>query len=328
MLSQLSIADMSGQGFVHGVFALVNPQIGTTKNGDDFLKCLLRDSTGEASGRMWRFDASSMSEISATGFVRIEGDQEIYQERLQIKIREIWPHEPSADELTELLPSSRKDIEEMFTKVQSLIRGLEHPAAKALGAAYLDDAILMQKFKVAPAAMQIHHAWIGGLLEHTLQLMELADSMLSKYSRLNRDIVLLGLFIHDLGKTEELRWDRGFEYTREGNLVGHIARGAMWLEDKAKVAETQLGEPLPDGLLTVMQHIVLSHHGQLEYGAAKLPSTPEAIFVSQLDTLDAHTQTALDASRPWEAGVRSGEAFTERLFALNTKLYKNDPLRG
>jgi len=102
----------------------------------------------------------------------------------------------------------------------------------------------------------------------------------------------------------------------------------MWLEDKAKVAETQLGEPLPDGLLTVMQHIVLSHHGQLEYGAAKLPSTPEAIFVSQLDTLDAHTQTALDASRPWEAGVRSGEAFTERLFALNTKLYKSDPLRG
>ena len=174
--------------------------------------------------------------------------------------------------------------------------------------------------------MTIHHAWIGGLLEHTLQLMKLADGMLVNYPRLNRDIVLIGLFIHDMGKVEELRWDRGFEYTREGNLIGHIARGAMWLEGKAKVAEKSLGEPLPDGFLTVMQHIVLSHHGQLEHGAAKLPSTPEAIFVSQLDNLDAQTQMALDSARPWNPPVTGEEAFTERLWSLNTKLYRRDPL--
>lgn len=317
---------MTGQGFVHGVYSLVNPQIGTTRNGEPFLKCLLRDATGEAIGRMWRFNPATMSSITSTGFVGIEGEQEMYQEKLQIKIGEIWSHEPTPEELTDLLPSTRKNIDEMFAEVTALIHSLEHPAAKALGAAYLDDAELMGNFRVAPAAMQIHHAWIGGLLEHTLQLMKLADGMLPNYPRLNRDIILIALFIHDLGKVEELRWDRGFEYTREGNLIGHIARGAMWLETKAKVAAENLGEPLPDGFITVMQHIVLSHHGLLEHGAAKLPSTPEAIFVSQLDNLDAHTQTALDCARPWVKTTVGDEAFTERLWSLNTKLYRRDPL--
>jgi 3'-5' exoribonuclease len=288
---------------------------------------LLRDATGEAIGRLWRFDPATMPDITATGFVRIEGSQEMYQEKLQIKIGEIWSHEPSSDELTDLLPSTRKNIDEMFSEVTNLLTTLEHPAAKALGAAYLDDADMMRDFRVAPAAMQIHHAWIGGLLEHTLQLMKLADAMLPNYPRLNRDIILISLFIHDMGKIEELRWDRGFEYTREGNLIGHIARGAMWLESKAKIAEDNLGEPLPDGFLTVMQHIVLSHHGLLEHGAAKLPSTPEAIFVSQLDNLDAHTQTALDCARPWVQTAVGDEAFTERLWSLNTKLFRRDPLK-
>ena len=245
---------------------------------------------------------------------------------MQIKIREIWSHEPTKEELVDLLPSSDKNIDEMFTELTVLMQSLSHPAARAMAEAYLSDVELMENMRVAPAAMQIHHAWIGGLLEHTLQLVKLADAMLPNYPRLNRDIILLGLFIHDLGKTEELRWDRGFEYTREGNLIGHIARGAMWLEAKAKIAEETLGQPLPDGLLTVLQHIVLSHHGQLEHGSAKLPSTPEAIFVSQLDNLDAHTQSALDLARPTTLSLAGDEAFTERIWSLNTKLYRKDPL--
>ncbi|MDP6541538.1 MAG: HD domain-containing protein [Phycisphaerales bacterium] len=320
------ISDMTGQGFAHGVYALVNPQIGTTRNGEPFLKCLLRDATGEAIGRLWRFDPATMTDITTTGFVRIEGSQEMYQDKLQIKIGEIWSHDPSPSELTDLLPSTDKNIDEMFAEVSALLNSLSHPAAKAIASAYLCDNNLMDKFRVAPAAMQIHHAWIGGLLEHTLQLMKLADASLPFYPRLNRDIILIGLFIHDLGKTEELRWDRGFEYTREGNLIGHIARGASWLEEKAKVAEEELGQPLPDGLLTVLQHIVLSHHGLLEHGAAKLPSTPEAIFVSQLDNLDAHTQTALDLARPSRGSLTGNEAFTEKSWSLNTRLYRRDPL--
>ena len=173
-MTSTKVSEMTGQGFVHGVYSLVNPQVGTTRNGDPFLKCLFRDSTGEAIGRQWRFDPSSMQEITATGFVRIEGEQEMYQDKLQIKVREIWAHAPSSEELVELLPSTRKDIDEMFSELTALVQSLEHPAAKALASAYLDDKKMMKDFKVAPAAMTIHHAWIGGLLEHTLQLMKLA----------------------------------------------------------------------------------------------------------------------------------------------------------
>mgnify|MGYP001331527693 CR=1 FL=1 len=120
MSTRTNVSQMDGQGFVHGVYSLVNPQIGTTRNGEPFLKCLLRDATGEAIGRMWRFDPSTMQDISSTGFVRIEGTQEMYQEKLQIKIGEIWPHEPSSEELTELLPCSRKNIDEMFSEVIAL----------------------------------------------------------------------------------------------------------------------------------------------------------------------------------------------------------------
>lgn len=325
-MGRTTVASMTGQGFVHGVYALINPQVGTTRNGDPFLKCILRDSTGEAPGRQWQFDAGAMADIKSTGFVGVEGMQEIFNEQLQIKINEIWPHEPSADELTDLLPSTRNDIDEMFSQVRSLLGSLDHPAARALADAYLADEELMGRFRVAPAAMHVHHAWIGGLLEHTLQLMTCADAMLPHYERLNRDIVLLGLFLHDLGKTSELRWDRGFEYTREGNLIGHIAMGATWLEARAVEAEAALGEPLPDGFLEVMQHIVLSHHGLPEHGAAKRPATPEAVFVSQLDQLDAHTQIALDAARPWEELPAAAEAFTERIWALESRLYRRDPL--
>ncbi len=325
-MSVTKISSMTGQGFAHGVYAIVNPQVGTTRGGKPFLKCLIRDATGEAMGRLWDFDPATMSSITATGFVGIEGMQEIYQEKLQIKINEIWPHEPTAEELVDLLPSTNRDIDEMFATVAAMLRSLDHEAARALADAYLDDAPLMERFKVAPAAMQVHHAWIGGLLEHTLDLMTLAEGMLQVYPRLNRDIVLLGLFMHDLGKTEELRWDRGFQYTREGNLVGHIARGAIWLQDKAAIAEASLGGKLPDGLLTVLQHIVLSHHGQPEHGAAKRPSTPEAIFVSFLDTLDAHTRSALDHARPQEGPPSGDDAFTERIWSLETKLYRRDPL--
>ena len=121
MMSSTKVTEMTGQGFVHGIYSLVNPQIGTTRNGDPFLKCLLRDATGEAIGRMWRFAPAAMPDITSTGFVRIEGAQEMYQDKLQIKIGEIWPHEPTTEELVDLLQSTRKNIDEMFAEFGYLL---------------------------------------------------------------------------------------------------------------------------------------------------------------------------------------------------------------
>jgi 3'-5' exoribonuclease len=325
----LDIKSLPPNGHVHGVYSLVNPQIGTTRAGKSFLKCILRDATGELVSRKWTFEEGELNEVSATGFVWVAGHTQVYNGQTQLIVEEIRAVEVSQEQLAALLPMTTFDIDAMFAEVRGILGTLLHPAMRALAEAYFADEQLMTGFKRAPAAVSMHHAWIGGLLEHTLQLLKLADLMLPLYPGLNRDIVLMGLFLHDLGKTGEMIWEQGFDYTEDGNLIGHVVRGAIWLQFKAAVASRQSGIKLPPSALRVLQHIILSHHGVPEFGAAKVPSTPEAIFISQLDNLDAKTAMGLGhAGRP-EAGADAAQpaGFTDKLWALDTRLYKPDPLR-
>ncbi|MCI0362509.1 MAG: HD domain-containing protein [Phycisphaerales bacterium] len=315
--------------YVDGVYGIFNPQIGTTRGGKPYLKCLLRDATGEVSARLWTFEAANFPDLESAAFVWIAGSTEMFNGQMQIKLDQIKAVEISEDEMMALLPTTSKDINTMFEEVSRIMRSLSHPAMLALGEAYLTDQEMMSKFRRAPAAMNLHHAWIGGLLEHTLQLLKLAESMLPLYPQLNRDIILMGLFLHDLGKTAELKWDRGFEYTADGNLIGHVVRGAIWLQFKAAVAAKQSGQKLPVEALRVLQHIILSHHGLPEFGAARVPATPEAIFVAQLDNLDAKTQLSLTCARPDPPPtVECAAEFTDKVWALDTRLYKADPLKN
>ncbi len=314
--------------YVDGIYSIFNPQIGTTRGGKPFLKCLLRDASGEVTARMWSFDESSFNDLSATGFVWVAGHTQLYNGQVQFVIEQIKGVDVSPEEMASLMPASDKNIDEMFQELSDILNTLEHPAMKGLVEAYLTDEQLMADFRVAPAAMSIHHAWIGGLLEHTLQLLKLADAMLPLYSHLNRDLVLTGLFLHDLGKTSELTWEQGFGYTADGNLVGHVVRGAIWLQVKAAVAGKQSGHRLPPEALKVLQHIIVSHHYQPEYGAAKVPSTPEAIFVALLDNLDAKTQSSLTAVERDDPNIAAAGAFTDKIWALETRLYRQDPLKS
>lgn len=331
--THIDIATFPPSGYVEGVYGIVNAQVGTTRQGKPYLKCLLRDSTGEIAARQWTVEESAVHELEVTGFVRVAGHIQLYNGTPQLIVERIMSVEVSDEEITSLLPSTRRNIDEMFGRVKEIMSSLSHPAMQALAEAYLGDEELMAQFRRAPAATSLHHAWIGGLLEHTLQLLELAEQMLPLYPQLNRDIVLTGLFLHDLGKTAELTWERGFDYTSEGNLIGHVVRGAIWLQVKAAVAAKHSGQRLSPDALRVLQHIILSHHGQPEFGAAKMPSTPEAIFVSLLDNLDAKTSMSLCAARPDHVGSTSsqldnGAEFTEKLWALGTRLYRPDPLQS
>jgi 3'-5' exoribonuclease len=323
----IDLRSLPANGYVDGVYSLVNPQIGTTRAGKPYLKCLLRDATGEAAARQWTFDETAFPDLEQAGFVWIAGHTQVYNGQVQIILEQIKPVEVSEEEIAALLPTTTKDISQMFEELTAILGTLEHPAIKALAATYLGDEQLMERFRRAPAATSLHHAWIGGLLEHTLQLLKLADVMLPLYPQLNRDIVLMGLFLHDLGKTAELTWDKGFDYTTDGQLIGHIVRGAIWLQIKAVTAARESGEKLPADALRVLQHIIISHHGVPEFGAAKVPSTPEAIFISQLDNLDAKTSMALTNTRPEGIPqIESVSDFTDKLWALGTRLYKHDPL--
>jgi 3'-5' exoribonuclease len=321
------IRDFQPAEFISGVFCISNAQLGRTKNDKPFLKCLLKDKTGELPGRMWSIDPEFFRKLPTEGFVYVEGETQAYQGDLQVILQSVQPHEPSIDEMRELLPVCPRPVEEMFSELAAILDTLRHPGLKALARVYLDDAPLMAAFKQCPAAKSMHHAYLGGLLEHTLSLLNLANAVCPLYPKINRDIVLMGLFLHDLGKTRELVYDRAFSYTDRGELVGHIVEGAIMLHDRAQQVMRQTGQRLPRNAVLVLQHIILSHHSQPEFGAAKIPATPEAILVSILDNLDARVFMALAAARPDRASpVDLGGNFTEKQWALETKLFKPDPL--
>ena len=311
-----------------GVFCIANAQLAVTKNGDPYLACLLSDKSGQTPARRWNMPPEQFKTLPNEGFVWAEGRTQPFKGEVQFIIDNIERVEPTPDMLRDLIPSSARDPEEMFAELKAMLGTLQHPAMKALADAYLTDEHLMGLFKQAPAAKMMHHAYLGGLLEHTLNLLRLADVVCPLYPKISRDIVVMGLFLHDLGKTRELNWDGVFTYTDRGELVGHIVEGAIMLHDKVETLRRGAGVRFPKHALTVLQHIILSHHGEPEFGAAKVPSTPEAILVSMLDNLDAKTTIALNAARPDRAaGMDLGGNFTEKQWALdNTKLFKPDPL--
>ncbi|GIW74626.1 MAG: hypothetical protein KatS3mg103_1148 [Phycisphaerales bacterium] len=317
------ICDLQEGEHVSGPFAIINAQLGKTRTDKLYLRCLLADRSGTAPARMWAIDEAAFNRLPAEGFVWVEGDTQAYQGEMQIIIQSIDPFDPNEEMIRELLPASSRDPQQMFDELRAIFDTLKHPGAKALAKAFFEDQALMAAFRTAPAAKVLHHAYLGGLLEHTLQLCNLADRMLPLYPDLNRDLVLLGLLLHDMAKTRELMYDRAFEYTDRGLLVGHVVDGVILLREKAQ----QASEPLPPKALMALEHIILSHHGSPEFGAAKVPSTPEAIFVSNLDDLDAKTEMALVAARrgrPAASDLRGD--FTEKHWALGTRVYRPDPL--
>jgi 3'-5' exoribonuclease len=319
------IETLRGSEWIKGVYAIKNPQIGRTRADKPYLRCLIADNTGEIPGRVWTLEEGF--EAPSEGFVLLEGETQTYQGEVQLIIKWLKPVEPTDEDLRELVPCSKRPPEEMFAELLKILGTIKHPAMQALAKVYLADETLMSAFKRAPAAKSIHHSYLGGLLEHTLNLVKLADAVCPLYPKINRDIVIIGLFLHDLGKTRELTYDRGFGYSDHGELIGHVVDGAIMLHDKAQQVMREHGVRLPPGALMVLQHIIISHHGEPEFGAAKVPMTPEAILVSMLDNIDAKTTIALAEARPDRAAdFDAGGNFTEKIWALDTKLFKPDPL--
>lgn len=326
MPDRILITDFTPNQIVEGIFAIQNCQLGQTRAGKPFIKCLLADKSGRLPGRMWNATEELFSTLPTDGFVWMEGQTQPYQGELQIIISQIQAAKPGPGDLEDLLPHTEHNIDEMFDEVRQFLFSLNHAGLRALADQYLEDEVLMTKFKAAPAATVLHHAWIGGLLEHTLSLLRLANVFCPLYPKLNRDVIVMGLFLHDLGKCEELAWEEGFSYTDHGQLVGHVAMGVMWLQRKADDCAA-MGSPISKPLLQVLHHIILSHHGVPEFGALKIPATPEALAISMLDNLDAKMQMAIGATRDAEEkkNAELGGHFTEKIWALDTRMYRPDP---
>lgn len=307
---------------VDDVYVLTNKQFAAATSGKYYIKAFVSDASGQLVARMWNTTREIFNWLPDSGFIKVRGRIENYQSNLQFIIESVGPAMEGTYDIEDLVAHTKKNIPEMFAKVRELLGAIQNRHLKALIDAYLDDGCLMENFRKAPAAMSFHHAYLGGLLEHTLNAMQVAEAVIPFYPGLNRDMVLAGIFLHDIAKTWELSYNCAFGYTDSGHLVGHIVKSAIWVEQKAREAAAKLGEAIPQAIVDVMQHIILSHHGTHEFGSPRLPSTPEALAVHAIENMDAKLMMSLGATRDTAESAEGN--WTEYMKAFSGKLYRPD----
>lgn len=305
------------------VFLIDSKDLRTTNNGSLYIHCILRDKTGQLLSRIWQATEAMYEQIPEGGFLHFKGRVENYKGSMQFIIDAMRPCDTSAIDLSDFMPRTEEDIDVMFEQVKHGLRSIKNPALLKLMKQFVCDDALMARFRKAPAATQMHHAYIGGLLEHTRNVLELALLVIPRYPEVSLDLVLAGVFLHDIGKTAELVYDTSFQYSDRGQLIGHIVQCTIWIEEKVKAVEAETGEPFPVEIKNTLQHIILAHHGTYEFGSPKLPATPEAIAIHHLDNLDAKLNMYLGRIKndPDQASD-----WTEYVRGLDTKIYKKDVL--
>jgi len=304
---------------VEQVFLVRDKELRTTKGGDLYVTCTLCDRTGTIPARLWQATESIFSGIPTEGFLQVKGRTEDYRGTLQLIIDACRPVAAEKVDLADFLRTTGRDVEEMWEELLEILRDIRDKPLRLLIKKFLEDRRLVAGFKRAPAAMQMHHPFIGGLLEHTLNVARAARALLPLYPRLNADLVLAGVFLHDIGKTAELTHETTITYTDRGALVGHITLAAVWVEQKVALLEAETSEPFPAKTRDLLMHIILSHHGAHEYGSPKLPSVPEAFFIHYLDNLDAKIFMTTDAV---ESDPDPEASFTAYNRELHTRIYK------
>ena len=277
-------SDIEAGQDVAGLFLVQRKQLPIDRGGRPFLALTLIDRTGRLEGRLWDGAEQVAERFREGDHVRVKGTAVTFQGRLQVRLDDVDRIDTSDLEVpvAEFLPAGRGTAEHQLEEIVSLVDGMENRFLKQLLHAFLDDPEQMKKLKRAPAAQSVHHAWVGGLIEHTLSVMKLGQRLCEHYPHVDRDLVLTGCFLHDYGKIEELVYEGAFGYSRTGRLVGHLVMTSQWVHDHASEIDG-----FPDELLDQVVHIVVSHHGELEYGSPKRPKTLEALLVHYADVVDA-----------------------------------------
>jgi 3'-5' exoribonuclease len=271
---------------IDDIYIVKEPILRSTTRGDLYIAMFLADRSGQLNGRMWQATEMTYKSLPKPGFVHIQGRSELYQNNLQIVINNVAVIAPDKVNIDDFLPRTKKDVRQMLEEVKKIVGRIENPQLKALVGEFLSDSDLMEKFCNAPAAMKLHHDYIGGLLEHTHNMLRVAVAILPLYPDVQPDLILAGIFLHDIGKTEELTYDMGFSYTDSGQLIGHISKSLIMINQKADSLRSG-GTKIDPAVLDALGHIILSHHGAYEFGSPKLPATTEAYMVYYIDDLDA-----------------------------------------
>ena len=282
-------------------FVVTTKQIKSKKSGGPYLALTLADRSGQIEAKMWDNVEDALDAFEQNDFLKVKGLLNRFKNRFQLTIHKLRRLEDSEVDFADYLPKTAKDVDELWRALASFVDSLKHPHLKALVRAFMSDAEIAEAYRTAPAAKSLHHACIGGLLDHVVSLSRSCDLVARNYPEIDRDLLLTGAFLHDIGKIHELAYTRSFSYTTRGQLLGHMTIELEMLQ--AKIAQIP---GFPEELKTLLEHLVISHHGEYEFGSPKLPMFPEALLLHYLDDLDskmesmrAHFEREAESDSDW-----------------------------
>jgi 3'-5' exoribonuclease len=301
------------------VYLVIEKQLRANKNGNLYIQLELRDRTGTIGARLWNAGENLFRTFEEGDFLRTKGKVQLFQGSLQMILNQIERMPVEKVELPDFLPQTEKDVSMLLERLRGYLLRLGNPHLRALAECFLMDEDFVRDFCRVPAGVRNHHAYLGGLLEHVVNLLDAADRLAPVYPELDRDLLLAGIFLHDVGKVRELSYGTVFSYTDEGQLIGHLIIGVEMLNDKAARVPDLTGEPFPHELMLRLKHMILSHHGTYEFGSPRLPMTPEAIALHYLDNLDAKVHSF---TRDIREDRNQGSAWTPYNQGLQRRLFK------
>jgi 3'-5' exoribonuclease len=309
------ISDISAGDSVSDVFALAEKSMAHKRDGNPFLNVVLADNSGQIKGVVWDNVAQIAAAANAGDFVRVTAQAGEYRGMLQLVVKSMSAVPASDVAPEDFLPASTRDADKMFERLKALTDSIASPSLRSLMDACWDDADLVRRFKRAPAAKRMHHAYLGGLIEHTLSMAMLADKVAGHYAGVDRDLLIVGAVLHDMGKIRELAYDMTIDYTDEGRLLSHIAIGLEIVQDKIQ----SLAE-FPSEQAALVKHMIVSHHGAREFGSPEPPKTIEAVLLNYVDEIDSR----VNAIRELMAADDPDATWTAYHRLLERQFYKGD----
>ena len=311
------VNELSPNQLIETSFLVQSKEIRQKKSGEFYLSLFLCDRTGELDAKMFEnVSTEVLNEFDRDDFVKVKGIIQVFHNRPQLTIHKVRRMDESEVQFADYFPSSKRDAGEMWLELRAIVASMRNEHLKGLLQAMLDDEEIARRYRLAPAAKQIHHAFLGGLIEHVLSVCTMAKSAAAHYANIDYDLLITGAILHDIGKIYELNYERGFSYSNEGQLIGHISIGMRMVGDKLR------GLPdFPPLVRSLVEHMILSHHGKMEFGSPKVPQFPEALLLHYLDDLDSK----MEAMRAQIENDRQLEGcFTSYSPALERSALKKD----
>ena len=282
-------------------FVVITKQVKPKKTGEPYLALTLGDRCGQIEAKMWDNVEHAIDAFDQEDFLKVKGLLNKYKNRFQLTIHKLRRLGDTEVDFADYLPKTEKDVDELWRTLGEFVASFQDQYLKALVELFMADPEIALSYRSAPAAKTLHHAYIGGLLDHVVSLFRSCDLVCRNYPQINRDLLLTGAFLHDLGKIHELTYSRSFSYTSRGQLLGHMVIELEMLQSKAAQIPG-----FPDQLKTLLEHMIISHHGQYEFGSPKLPMFPEALMLHYMDDLDskmesmrAHFEREAESESTW-----------------------------